>query len=179
MRALVTLTYAAEPKERGQLTADCRAFFERIRRQLGRIPLVAVFERGSLHGRWHVHLAINRWINRRRLETLWGHGFVHISGPNATRRKWPVGHLARYLAKYVGKDVDGDAGDERADRADGHHRYLVSQGFTPTRWTWRASHADYSLALAVKVMGEPDAVLSFGEHGASVVWGWWLNWPDP
>ena len=68
---------------------------------------------------------------RRLIERAWGHGFVHIKLLDGL----PVGSgalgearlAARYLARYVGRDLD----DER--RLAGLHRYEVAQGFQPAK----------------------------------------------
>ena len=79
----------------------------------------------------HAHFAVGRFVPRRLIERAWGHGFVHIklldglpvgSGALAEARL-----AARYLARYVGRDVE----DER--RLAGLHRYEVAQGFQPAK----------------------------------------------
>jgi hypothetical protein len=80
---------------------------------------------------WHGHMAIGRYIPHKRLEALWGHGFVHLR--KFTNRQSPGGGkgaavraAAGYVAKYVGKsyELEGGAGA-------GRHRYEVAQGYQP------------------------------------------------
>ena len=79
----------------------------------------------------HAHFAVGRFVPRRLIERSWGHGFVHIKLLDGL----PVGSgtlgearlAARYLARYVGRDVE----EER--RLAGLHRYEVAQGFQPAK----------------------------------------------
>lgn len=179
LRYLWTLTYALEPKSHAQVVADLRVFFERIRQAYRSRPLIAVIERGTENGRLHVHFALDRWTWKHGVHVLWGFGWVDVSGPKSGGARWPTGELARYLAKYVSKDVDEQSDGDAAERAAGEHRYLVTQGHQPTAWTWRAHHPEYLWALAILLEGEPEVAIPFGEEPGSIVWGWWLSWPDP
>lgn len=179
MRSLWTLTYALEPVSRAQVVGDLREFFEQVRRHYGRMPLVAVIERGAENGRLHVHFAANRWIKKRCIFDFWHRGWVHVRGRSDEGYRWAVKRLARYLAKYVSKSLDDGADGEPDRRPGGAHRYLLTQGFTPTAWTWRFRHADYAWAMAELCMGEPESIVCFGEKPEAIVSGWWLDWPDP
>ena len=98
----------------------------------GRFPYVWVpqWHPGG-HG-LHAHFAVGRFVPRAADRAVpGGTGFVHIklldglpvgSGALAEARL-----AARYLARYVGRDVE----DER--RLAGLHRYEVAQGFQPAK----------------------------------------------
>ena len=77
----------------------------------------------------HAHFAVGRWIAQGDIRRAWGRGHVHIK----LLGDLPVGSgtlgearlAARYLAKYVGKDL------ARGGQPSGLHRYEVAQGFQP------------------------------------------------
>lgn len=138
------------------LRRDVAAFFRLLRAETGGAPLpylwVAEWHKSG-HG-LHVHFAVGRFIRRRVIEACWPHGFVHIK----LLGDLPVGSTAvdearmaaRYLAKYVGKDLAvGEA------RPAGLHRYEVAQGFQPDRLIIEGPTLDVVLALAERRMGAP------------------------
>ena len=98
----------------------------------------------------HVHFAVARFIGVRRIERAWGHGFVHIT----LLGDLPVGSgalgearaAARYVSKYVGKDL-GTAGTS------GRHRYDLAQGFQPRSIRLDGTSPDEVLGWAESVMG--------------------------
>ena len=108
----------------------------------------------SGHG-LHVHFAVGRFIGVRAIERAWGHGFVHIK----LLGNLPVGSgtlgearlAARYLSKYLAKDLDA-----RGQPA-GSHRYEVGEGFQPRGVTLDGASADDVLGWAETVMGAPSA----------------------
>ncbi len=134
LNRLGTLTYRGEGcHEPLRLRGDLAEFFRELRAGLaaGRFPYVWVpqWHPGG-HG-LHAHFAVARFIGRKLIERAWGHGFVHIKLLDGL----PVGSgtlgearlAARYLARYVGREVE----DER--RLAGLHRYEVAQGFQPAK----------------------------------------------
>ena len=103
---------------------------ERLRRMLSRsgysMPYVAVLEcqkRGAIHP----HLAVHGIQDIRLLRRCWykivgkAQGQVNVKGPRPGTS--PV-KLARYLSKYISKDID------RQPREFEEHRYFCSLGIT-------------------------------------------------
>jgi hypothetical protein len=124
----------------------------------------------------HAHFAVGRFVPRRLIERTWGHGFVHIKLLDGL----PVGSgalgearlAARYLARYVGRDV------EEARRLAGLHRYEVAQGFQPAKVECYGSSAEDVIERASGYMGSaPERVwLSSsveGWRGPPACWAQW------
>ena len=113
LNRLGTLTYRGEGcHDPLRLRAHLAGFFRELREGLdaGRFPYLWVpqWHPGG-HG-LHAHFAVGRFVPRRLIERAWGHGFVHIklldglpvgSGELAEARL-----AARYLARYVGRDLE-------------------------------------------------------------------------
>jgi hypothetical protein len=129
----------------------------------------------SGHG-LHVHFAVGRFIGVRRIEAAWGRGFVHIK----LLGNLPVGSgtlgearlAARYLSKYLAKDLDG-----RGQPA-GSHRYEVAEGFQPRSVRLDGTSADQVLGWAESVMGAPSAYVWRSRDvedwaGPPAVWASW------
>jgi hypothetical protein len=113
---------------------------------------------------------------RARIERAWGNGFVHIKLLDGL----PVGSgalgearlAARYLARYVGRDLE----DER--RLTGLHRYEVAQGFQPAKVECYGASAEDVIERASGYMGsQPERVwLSSsveGWRGPPACWAQW------
>lgn len=123
---LVTLTYRDNVEDRERVLTD----LERLRRMLTRggysMPYVAVLEcqkRGAIHP----HLAVRGFQDIRLLRRCWykivgkAQGQVNVKGPRPGTS--PV-KLARYLSKYISKDIDSQPRDFE------EHRYFCSLGIT-------------------------------------------------
>ncbi|MEY4704166.1 MAG: hypothetical protein RL042_362 [Nitrospirota bacterium] len=121
---LVTLTYRDNVENRERVMTD----LERLRRMLSRsgysMPYVAVLEcqkRGAIHP----HLAVHGIQDIRLLRRCWykivgkAQGQVNVKGPRPGTS--PV-KLARYISKYISKDVDSQP------REFEEHRYFCSLG---------------------------------------------------
>lgn len=119
----------------------------------------------------HLHFAVGRFIKRSLIERSWGQGFVHIK----LLGDLPVGSgtldqsrlAARYLAKYVTKDVNQNLA--------GLHRYEVAQGFQPRRVAFTATTGAEALSMLSTEMAKPPDYVwwSAGEEewqGAPAVW---------
>ena len=152
LNRLGTLTYRGEGQhDPAGVRRDVGAFFRRLRADVGTaFPYLWVPEwHKSGHG-LHVHFAVGRFIGVRKIERAWGRGFVHIT----LLGDLPVGSgtlgearaAARYVSKYVGKDL-GTSG------ASGRHRYDLAQGFQPRSITLDGSSPDEVLGWAESVMG--------------------------
>jgi hypothetical protein len=134
LNRLGTLTYRGEGcHDPVVLRSHLAGFFRELRDGLeaGRFAYLWVpqWHPGG-HG-LHAHFAVGRFVPRRLIEKAWDHGFVHIklldglpvgSGELAEARM-----AARYLARYVGRDVESER------RLAGLHRYEVAQGFQPAK----------------------------------------------
>lgn len=123
---LVTLTYRANVEDRNRVLND----LERLRRALKRaghlMPYVAVLEcqeRGALHP----HLAVRGFQDVRLLRRCWykivgnGQGQVNVRGP---RPGSSSAKLARYLSKYITKDITD------LPREFEEHRYFSSRNIS-------------------------------------------------
>jgi len=121
---LVSLTYRANMQDRERALVD----LDRLRRMLARsgypMPYVAVLEcqqRGAIH----LHLGVKGFQDVRLLRRCWykivgkAKGQINVRGPRQGRS--PV-KLARYLSKYISKDIDN------LPREFGEHRYFCSLG---------------------------------------------------
>lgn len=121
---MVTLTYRDNVENRERVLTD----LERLRRMLSRggdsMPYVAVLEcqkRGAIHP----HLAVRGFQDIRFLRRCWykivgkAQGQVNVKGPRPGT--YPV-KLARYLSKYISKDIDSQP------REFEEHRYFCSLG---------------------------------------------------
>jgi hypothetical protein len=179
LNRLGTLTYRGEGNHdpivlRGHLAS----FFRELRDGLGegRFPYLWVpqWHPGG-HG-LHAHFAVGRFVPRRLIDGSWGHGFVHIklldglpvgSGALAESRL-----AARYLARYVGRDMESER------RLAGLHRYEVGQGFQPAKVECYGESAEDVIDRASGYMGsQPERVwLSSsveGWRGPPACWAQW------
>jgi hypothetical protein len=121
---LVSLTYRKNMQDRERALTD----LDRFRRMLARsgypLPYVAVLECQS-RGAIHLHLGVKGFQDVRFLRRCWykivgkAQGQINVRGPRPGRS--PV-KLARYLSKYISKDMD------KLPREFGEHRYFCSLG---------------------------------------------------
>ncbi len=173
-----TLTYAGggqhDPRA---MRGEVGDFFRRLRLALGgqAFPYLWVPEWHKTGHGLHVHFAVGQYIDRRRIDDAWGHGFIKIKRigdlPHGAGQ-WEHSRVAsRYLAKYVGKDLD-------VEHLQGLHRYDVAQGFRPRIVQFRATSREHIDALAASEMGAaPDYCWTSDE-----VEGWmappalWYSW---
>jgi len=124
--------------------------FRRAWAAAGLPPLLLVPEWGEKNGRLHFHGACRGRIDHKRIEAMWGHGFVHYRRDMLGKRKDESARsrerrLANYLGGYLvkaggrvspGSPDDGGAGDPVAStRTVGHgrKRYSVPVGSHPRR----------------------------------------------
>jgi hypothetical protein len=166
---LWTATYAEEAEDRGAVVADLRRFFERLQVKYGRQPVLAVVERGRRGtNRLHVHFAVAHWLPVEQVRDLWGHGHVWVGDPGKLPGHTSAQQLACYLAKYIRKQFDADDGQAEADREDGRHRYLITQGWAPEckkRHFWAIDQAATWLA---ETYGQPARIWPWT---STVMWG--------
>ncbi len=155
LNRLGTLTYAGSGNhDPAALRDDLADFFRRLRGAVGEpFPYLWAPEwHPGGHG-LHAHFAVGRWIAQGDIKRVWGRGHVHIK----LLGDLPVGSgtlgearlAARYLAKYVGKDLASGG------QPSGLHRYEVAQGFQPRTVPIRGSSADEVVEWAEVFMGAP------------------------
>jgi len=181
---LVTFTYRDNVENRERVLRD----LERLRRMLARIgysiPYVAVLEcqrRGAIHP----HVAVRGFQDIRLLRRCWyqivgpGQGQVNVKGPRPGSS--PV-KLARYLSKYISKDLDS------LPREFEEHRYFCSLGIKVPIEQMQlvvARHAKemefkmYRLLLeeTLRRLGDQCTITSW--MGGSGTFGWMSGFADP
>lgn len=174
LNRLGTLTYRVGCHDPRLVRGDIGRFFRGLRRGVGdRFAYLWVPELHKTGHGWHVHFAVGRFVPRGLIEEAWGHGFVHIKliqgvpiggGVRAEARV-----AARYLSKYLGKDLSG---------AGGLNRYDLAQGFQPKREGIEGRTEAEVLGVASERMGGPPAFVwrsatQEGWRGPSAVWAAW------
>lgn len=114
---LLTLTYRENKADLGACWRDFMRFVRAVKKQLPRFRYVAVPERQA-RGAFHFHLAVRGFYNVTILRYLWRRalcddgnasgenspGNVDITSPRGDGT-WQRAKLARYLAKYMSKDL--------------------------------------------------------------------------
>ena len=155
LNRLGTLTYRGEGEHDPRaVRADIRRFFKGLRRGLGGDPFPYLWV-PELHAQghgWHIHFAVGRYVRRGLIEPAWGEGFVHIKrlqgGPVGSGLRGESRAAARYVSKYLGKDIG---------RGGGLNRYDLAQGFQPKTEPIVAPTETEVIAQAVERMGERPA----------------------
>ncbi len=157
LNRLGTLTYAGSGNHNPlALRVDLGEFFRRLRASVSEhFPYLWVPEwHPGGHG-LHAHFAVGRWIAHGDIKRAWGHGHVHITLlgdlPFGSGTLGEARLAARYLAKYVGKDLA--AGGQPS----GRHRYEVAQGFQPREVAISGASAAEVIGWAETYMGAPPA----------------------
>jgi hypothetical protein len=173
-----TLTYKVAREKRATVAGDLRQFYIRLQSLYGRMPLLAVIERGKRGTRrLHVHLAVDRWLHIDVLRDCWRLGHVWVGDGTKCPGNPGVKRLARYLAKYIAKEVQLEQ-DGEAIREPGAHRYLTTQGWAVPAIRARFPSSSRALSALTRVYSPPELVIAFGDPGVDPVWGYWLAFPD-
>jgi len=181
---LVTLTYRQNVEDREKVMTD----LERLRRMLSRsaysMPYVAVLEcqkRGAIHP----HLAVHGIQDIRLLRRCWykivgkAQGQVNVKGPRPGTS--PV-KLARYLSKYISKDIDNQP------REFEEHRYFCSLGIAvPTeRYQVVLNRNVQRAEFKLFVLMSNDTLRRVGQYcrlrqwiGGAGTFGWISGYEDP
>jgi hypothetical protein len=159
-----------------RLRADLRRFFRSLRHRLGQpIPYAWVPERHADGERLHVHCALGRFVLRSMIAAAWPHGLFWITQisdlPVGSTPRDEARVAARYLAKYVGKDIGGRS-------ATGLHRYEVAQGFQPREVAVTARTGWEAFRAACDVVGSSPRTVWWsrdqeGWEGPPSVWVQW------
>jgi hypothetical protein len=173
---LGTLTYRGEGEHDPRaVRGDIHGFFRALRRGLGGEPLAYVWVpelHRTGHG-FHVHFAVGRYVPRGLIEEAWGRGFIWIH----LLQGLPVGSgvrrearaAARYLSKYLGKEMNGGGG---------LNRYDVGQGFQPRQEpVLGLTEGEVVDRASERMGGPPDYVWrSEGQEGWRGPQAVWLSW---
>lgn len=100
----ITLTFADNVRDLKKANYEWKKFRQRLEYELGyKLQYVAVIEfqkRGAIH--YHVVMFNAPYIKNKRLNELWGNGFVKI---NKIKH---VDNVGAYVTKYMTKDCDDD-----------------------------------------------------------------------
>jgi len=168
-----TLTFRNDPVTLRGVEVAVHDFARKLVRAGIDEPYLWVPERGSLHGRLHVHWLCAWWKRLGAVEVcqrcatdqlrairsnippvgslcvgcIWGHGFV--GAPSEV--VGDPGKAAAYVSKYVSKDLVGVL-------TEGRHRYHVARGHQPEALRERFSGYGEALARAVALQGAPISV---------------------
>jgi hypothetical protein len=178
LNRLGTLTYAgAGCHDPLVLRLDVARFFRTLRSGLGgeAFPYLWVPEwHPGGHG-LHVHFAVGRYIPRGEIDAAWERGFVHIKLLSNLRATSGPLDEARLGARYLGKYVSKNQGEQRVA---GLHRYEVAQGFQPASVRIQGESERAVLTLASDRMGATPAYITRspdweGWHGPPAFWAQW------
>ena len=171
-----TLTYRGEGEhDPVAVRSDIHGFFRGLRRGSSgeAFPYLWVPElHPGGHG-WHVHFVVGRYVARGLIEEAWGRGFVHIkligNLPVGSGVREEARVAARYVSKYLGKDMS---------RSGGLNRYDVAQGFQPKSEPIIAPTLDDAVGAASDRMGERPAYVwqSVDQEGWRGPPAVWLQW---
>lgn len=116
---MVTLTFKEPVHDRPLALASYAAF--RLAAQRNQVHMLGVLRLHPKGHGYHVHVMVDHYIRKERLEEWWPHGFVDI-------RQLPMNQAAGYLVRYMADEHEGD------ERVAGDHRYYRSHGLK----TWTA-----------------------------------------
>jgi hypothetical protein len=179
----VTLTYREIVQDRVRVLENMEQFHRMLKRAGTSLQYVTVLEyqkRGAIH----LHIAVRGFQDVRLLRRCWykvvghGQGQVNVRGPRPGSS--PV-KLARYLSKYISKDLDA------LPREAGEHRYFCSLGINVPRERFEITLARPServegqlvslmLKEAVRRLGAHSNIMQWlGEGGA---YGWIAGYED-
>lgn len=142
----LTLRNATLPEDRPMVVELLQRFTRRLRLELPHVTWLAVLEwHPGGHG-WHIHIVVNKFVAKWKVQDLWLHGFVDlrrisVKGDSSSRQA--VSKAASYLAKYVTKDPPEGA----PAHAPGDHRYFRPLGLSVTELVAEGSYEEM-VALA-------------------------------
>ena len=159
--------------------ADLAEFFRHLRSSLGEpLPYLWVPEwHPGGHG-LHAHFAVGRYVPAGKIRQAWGRGRTNIkllgNLPTGSGTLGEARLAARYLAKYVGKDLAADGQPSGLQL----HRYEVAQGFQPRSHPLTGDSADEVLGWASVAMGAPPERVWRSDEtedwaGPPAVWASW------
>lgn len=176
LNRLGTLTYAEANHDPVRFRSDLAAFFRKLRASAGAsFPYLWVPEWHPKGHGLHGHFAVGQFVHWRTIKAAWGRGIIDIR----MLTDLPVGSgvlgearlAAKYLAKYVGKDLG-------LAETGGLHRYEVAQGFGPKVHRLTGATLAEVMDLAVAIIGaEPADYWDSNDKpdwdGPHAVWASW------
>lgn len=107
---MLTLTYRENLTSLEIAWPHFKSFIRMVRKIMPDFQYVAVPEYQK-RGAVHFHLAIKGYRDVRILRHLWkkaikGEGNIHITPPRKGKHEWRYTSLARYMSKYLSKQID-------------------------------------------------------------------------
>lgn len=133
-----TLTYASNMQDRDKAVKDFKKLMAHLRWVLGGIQFLYVLERQE-RGAWHIHFLVfdHAFIRIEMVRRLWRNVIKEQARVNVKRTNDAL-HVANYLAKYLGKDINNN--NKRA--------FAYSRGLASPRVFYANTFArNYSLAI--------------------------------
>lgn len=175
MAYLWTLTLAEQSSDPRHVARLVEAFVRRLRGHTRcAIPYVWVLEQHK-SGALHAHVGLDRYVPMPTMRRLWWHGFVFVTGARSKRsrgRHAGIDATARYLSKYVTKEVTGGTGRQT---------YRVAEGFQPVAIDGSAWGLDDALQRAILAFGGEVPVYVWdsryaADDGDRAPPCWWATW---
>jgi hypothetical protein len=175
---LWTLTYRVPATSRKEVARDVNRLFTRLAQAYGKLPVVAVIERGTnATRRLHVHLGVDRWLNIDLVADAWRKGFVWVGDGRKCPGQPGVKRLSKYLSKYVAKQYEKES-DQEGEREFRAHRYQVTQGFSVPQIRRQCASSQAGAEMLRHMYGPPSSVVFFDYRAEGGVYGYWLEFPD-
>ena len=137
----LTLAKATLPEDRPRVVELLQRFTRRVRLELPHVVWLAVLEwHPGGHG-WHIHMVVDKYVAKPKLQEMWIHGFVDVrrisvKGDSSSRQA--VSKAASYLAKYISKPAPAGA----PPHSPGDHRYLRPLGLSITELVAEGSYEE-------------------------------------
>lgn len=153
LNQMITLTYREKVTDRDTHLRNFDVFIKRVRRLIPSFEFVVAHELQE-RGVWHSHLAVHRILplytykntlvkSYTLLTHLWrsshtSMGAVRVSPIHTKRRS--IAWIALYLAKYIGKDINGDVPKYG-------NSYSASSGTPPRPMNFKSLHPELTHAV--------------------------------
>jgi hypothetical protein len=171
---LLTLTYRANVVDKAKALPDFERFIRLVHTFFICWPYVMVPERQK-RGAYHFHLAVKGFQDVALLRSLWkcivGEGNIDVQYRKTGKGyQWKKTDLARYLAKYVGKEMESELNERR---------YRCSLGIEIPGQTERIplqmKAKDFAVLRLEAIAGRVGHIWcpeeSHGEYGWACSWG--------
>jgi hypothetical protein len=161
-RFMWTFTERADVRDFDEACEHVDAFLRALRETFGRLPFVLVPEPQPGGHAWHWHAATDRKLSIEKMRQCWPYGYVWVGTGQDGRKTMPPRHMARYMSKYLGKQLEAENLPEGfTGRRKNQHRYRLTEGFDP--FVVRAKFSTFVAALdwMTRVYGIPTERLEF------------------
>jgi hypothetical protein len=178
-RILGSVTFAAEVRDLDEAWGHANALRRRLREKYGRFPFLIAPEPQPRGHAWHFHFCSQRKLPHKWLERAWGQGWVWLEdGKRYGLGRATTKDAARYMSKYLGKQMAGDLPEGFTGRRPGQHRYRLTEGFKPACFrNYAASDVAAYEALGL-LYGDHDYAFRFAVVAGTEPDSWWLAYPD-